>query len=778
MDEISKSSGRPRRRGAAWIALLATAAIGLAACNALTNSNEGPRPPDAFERVRGIDLTPRFPQPAESGSAIGERTPRAATYPGNASDGVRVIEGAQLAPAGDGYELNFENTPVTTVAKVILGDILGLGYTIDPRVQGTVSISSGRPVPKADILYVLESTLRMSNVGLARDAGGYRLIPLAEAAGSGSVDVARPGGRPEPGYGVTVLPLYYVSAGTLIKLLDSFALRPGMVRSEPTRNSARHPGHRRRAPQRRGDGAQLRRGLDAGQSVGIYPVRNSNPETVIAELEKIMETGEGGLGQNVVKFQPIQRLNAVLVVSRKTEFLRTAATWISRLDQADTVSTGVRVYRVRYGDARQIASVLNEVFIGRSSAGTFDSASNQIAPGSGLTSLSSSSGGGLGGGTTPQPGIWSSSGSALGGGSQVPPGSTGMAGGGTFGGAAPARGTGIGGFGAGGGGLGGAAGSQAVLANVRISADVANNSLLIYASHENYRIIERTLREVDRPQLQVSIDATIAEITLNDSLRYGVQYFLRSQDIGLQPNKGSIGFNIGTSQPLSRVLPGFNFLLGSENDPQLVLDAIRTVSTVKVLSAPSVVVVDNQVATLLVGDQIPIATRTATLVESPNLPVVNNIDYRNTGVILRVQPRINHNGNVLLDIEQEISNVAAAAGTGATLTPTVSQRKVKTSIAVASGQTVLLGGLISERVEQARDTLPIPGLDKIKILNDLLSHNTGGVTRTELIMFIRPQIIRDGTDAYLIAEQLRTKLTGSLGNSLVRALPNGSPAPR
>ncbi len=774
MDEISKLTGRPRVAG--LVVLCATAAIGLAACNPLTKSNEGPRPPDAFERVRGIDLTPRFPESTQSGGAIGERTPRAATYPGNASDGVQVIEGAQLAPSGEGYELNFENTPVTTVAKVILGDILGLGYTIDPRVQGTVSLASGRPVPKGDILYVLESTLRMSNVGLARDAGGYRLIPLAEAAGTGSMDLARAGSRPEPGYGVTVLPLHYVSAATLIKLLDSFALRPGMVRSEPTRNLLVI----------QGTGAERRSAVDTalnfdvdwmrGQSVGIYPVRNSNPETVIAELEKIMETNEGGLGQNLVKFQPVQRLNAVLVVSRKADLLRTAATWIQRLDQADTLSTGVRVYRVRYGDARQIAAVLNDVFIGRSSGGTFDSATNQIAPGSGLSSLSSSSAGGLSGGLAQPPGIWGAGGATPSQVGQVPPGATGTTPGTGFG-IAPARGTGTGVAGGGFGSFGGSTGGPAVLPNVRISADVANNSLLIYASHENYRIIERTLREVDRPQLQVSIDATIAEITLNDTLRYGVQYFLRSQDVGLRPNKGSIGFNIGTSQPLSRVLPGFNFLLGSENDPQLVLDAIRTVSTVKVLSAPSVVVVDNQVATLMVGDQIPIATRTATLVESPNLPVVNNIDYRNTGVILRVAPRINQNGNVLLDIEQEISNVGA--GSGGTLTPTVSQRRVKSSIAVASGQTVLLGGLISERVEQARDTLPIPGLEKLKIINDLLSHNTGGVNRTELIMFIRPQIIRDGTDAYLIAEQLRTKLTGTLGGSpLVRALGSGSSAPR
>ena len=241
---------------------------------------------------------------------------------------------------------------------------------------------------------------------------------------------------------------------------------------------------------------------------------------------------------------------------------------------------------------------------------------------------------------------------------------------------------------------------------MRITADAANNSLLIYSNQENYRIIEQTLYQLDRPQLQVSIDATIAEITLNDSLKYGVQYFIQSKDVGLKPDSGSVDLvNSATSAVLSRALPGFNFLLGSEANPRIILDALRAVSDVKVLSAPSVVVLDNQVATLQVGDQIPVTTQSATSVIAPGAPIVNNIDYRNTGVILRVVPRINVNGNVLLDIEQEISNVAANA-TANTLTPTVSQRKVKSSIAVATGQTVLLAGLISERQERDRSGIP------------------------------------------------------------------------
>jgi general secretion pathway protein D len=305
-----------------------------------------------------------------------------------------------------------------------------------------------------------------------------------------------------------------------------------------------------------------------------------------------------------------------------------------------------------------------------------------------------------------------------------------------------------------------------ILPNVRIAADAVNNSLLIYANPENYRIIERTLQQIDRPQLQVAIDATVAEITLNDTLRYGVQFYLNSKDVGLKPDQGSI-LNTAANVVINRALPGFNFLVGAEAQPRVILDALRSVTDVKVLSTPSVVVVDNQFASLQVGDQVPITTQTAQVVNVANAPIVNNIDYRNTGVILRVAPRVNANGNVLLDVEQEISAVANTATAG-TLTPTISQRKVRSSIAVASGQTVLLAGLISERHDRSRQG--IPGLSDIPFVGDFLAQQSGTLSRTELIIFIRPQIIRNGVDAARVAEQLRYKMRG-LGPGPPRPFP-------
>jgi general secretion pathway protein D len=279
--------------------------------------------------------------------------------------------------------------------------------------------------------------------------------------------------------------------------------------------------------------------------------------------------------------------------------------------------------------------------------------------------------------------------------------------------------------------------------------------------------------------LQVGIDATVAEVTLNNNLSYGVQFFLQSQNLGLKPERGSL-LNLPSSPPgaargvnaagvasafLNRAFPGFNFLVGPEAQPNVILDALHAVTDLKVLSNPSLVVIDNQVATLMVGDDVPISTGTANVLTTSNT-IVNTIDYRSTGIILRVVPRINVNGHVRLDIEQEISQVSNASNSTIStpnLTPTVSQRKVKSSISVASGQTVLLAGLIQERKEADRGGIPL--LDQIPGLGDAFSHQSTTVVRTELIIFIRPQIIRDSVDAHFVAEELRTKLRGTIGAS-------------
>ena len=772
-----RSRAAARGFGAISIALFLVSV--LTSCNLATMSGStAPADIDVLDKVRSADIMPRQEQNIGGGQTNAGQRAKAAVYEGTEVTDVgdsRLV--TQPASGGSGYDLNFESTPVATVAKVVLGDILNTGYTIDPRVQGTVSLVSVRPVPKSDIVFVLESALRLSGVVLLKDNAGYKLTPLGDAVGAGRVDSAA--ASPEPGYGVSVVPLQYVSAQTIPKLMDSFATKPGSVRADPTRNILLI----------QGTGAERRTAVDTalsfdvdwmrGQSVGIYPVSNSPPEPIIAELEKIMDSGDSGLSSSLVKFQPMSRLNAILVVSRKPALLNTAATWIRRLDQAGTTSTSVHVYRVKYGEARQIAKVLTDMFIGGSSS-SLDSADNQLAPGSGLSSSSSAADrlslNSNNSSSSASPNAFASNGQSSTGGRPA------------FGALQPSSGYGNGNNGTNGnGGSGSNSGDpvsrgpggngQPLMQNVRITPDIVNNELLVYADQANYKIIETTLQQIDKPSLQVAIDATIAEVTLTNELTYGVQFYLQKKGVGSLLNTQSTaaptsttttttdssGASVAstvTSALINRAFPGFNFLIGSDDNPHVILDALHTVTSVKVLSNPSLVVINNQVATLQVGDIVPVSTGSATVLTTSNT-VVNTIDYRNTGIILRVAPRISVNGTVRLDVEQEISNVTQT--TASSLTPTVSERRVKSSISVANGQTVLLAGLISE--EQDGNRTGIPVLDEIKGLGDAFSHQEKKGTRTELIIFIRPQIIRDGTDASHVAEELRSKLRGSVGAS-------------
>jgi general secretion pathway protein D len=749
----------------------------LASCNSATVGTADSNDIDVLDKVRSLDILPRQPQQVNAMASTGGQRSHAAVYEGTEVTNVSE-ERPQPVASGSGFDLNFENTPVATVAKVVLGDILVTGYTIDPRVQGTVTLVSVRPVAKSDIIFVLDNALRLSGIVLIHDTAGYRLTPLGDAVGAGRVDGLA--SSAEPGYGVSVVPLQYVSAQTLLKLMDSFATKAGTVRADSTRNLLLI----------QGTGAERRTAVDTalsfdvdwmrGQSIGIYPLVNASPEPLIAELEKIVDSGENGLSQNVVKFQPVGRLNAIMVISRKPALLHTAATWIKRLDQADTARTSVHVYRVKYGEARQIARVLTDMFVGGSSSSLLDSPDNQIAPGSGTAATSS--GDRLSqNGSSPSPstngfGSNASSGAGATGGLGARIGGASAAASAASAGALDSRSSGSGG--------------APVLQGVRITPDTVNNTLLIYADQENYRIIESTLQQVDQPALQVAIDATIAEVTLNDDLSYGVQSYLTSHNLGLPANNGSILNTQATAAPatvtdpttgaasvagsvtnafINRAFPGFNFLIGSETQPSLILQALHTVTSVKVLSNPSLVVINNQVATLQVGDVVPVSTGSATVLTTNNT-VVNTIDYRNTGIILRVSPRISVNGNVNLDVEQEISSVSPATATS--LTPTVSERKVKSSISVATGQTVLLAGLISE--QQSRTQSGIPLLDQLPGIGGAFGNQDKSGVRTELIIFIRPQIIRDSVDAHFVAEEIRSRLRGSINASAADGSPKSA----
>jgi general secretion pathway protein D len=765
------------------VVMAALIALSTAACSygslerALTAGNTTE---DAADSVSGADLTARNPAPISNQLRDGPGIP-AAIYSDAGSRAAAAAgeprppsaPGEEVSRVGEGYDINFQNADVSAVAKVILGDLLRLTYSVDPRVQGTLSLSSGRPIARQDLMPMFESAVKIVNANVVRESGIYKVVPIGEALGNGEVDSQ---GRLTPGYGISVLPLRFVSAQTVLRAIDSFAAKPGQARVEPSRNLLLVQGSS--AERQSAIDAALALDVDwmKNQAVGVFPVRNASPDTIINELRNVFDAGREGAGQHAVRFQPINRLNAVLAVGQSPRVIEQVRTWVARLDRADYDNTTVRVYKLRYGNAKQIAAILRDVFTGSGAPSAGNQDLSQLTPGTSFTRQSSF-------GTSNQQGGTSTTSTqtqqintpTFGGGGAGDP----QAGAGRVGEPADSRGGTRGGSGATGVDLAGLSTSTggnagpAPLPNVRITADVANNSLLIYASRDQYKLVERAIFELDKAPVQVAIDVTVAEVTLKNDLQYGVQYYFSISGNG--DRKGTIAFSAGDA--LKPVIggPGAHFLLGTNKNPRIVIDALRSVTDVKVLSAPALVVLDNQPAVLQVGDQVPVISGRAQDVSAPGAPVVQNVERHDTGVILKVIPRVNANGVVNLDVSQEVSAVVPSTA-ASDLGPTISQRRVQSSVAVASGQTVLLGGLISSNQNNTRDSIPILGDIKGPI-GDLFATTSKKNDRTELIVFIRPQIIRDGLDAQLVAEELRSKLqTIARGTTVEKQIDRARPS--
>jgi len=687
-------------------------------------------PPDLMDQLANADLKP--PHAINVAHTPGQ-------YGGRRGTGVETYYGddtiaapAKPKPNGvsqqkGGYELNFNEAELSDLAKVVLQDTLGIPYVYDPRVQGKVTVSTGGPVSRTELLSVLETVLAMNRAALLVDGDLYRIVPDIEGRPDVSIsfNYARERQEVGPGYGVSIVALRYVSADTMRRMLSSLGGRTNGVRAEVTNNLLLIRG----AGRERQSLLEIAMMFDVdwmrGQSAGLFTLTNATPDEIIKSLQEVFLTETKGKG--LVRFQPIARLNAILVLTQKSDLLDKAEEWITRLDRAATEGDGYYVYRIEHGKAKDLAQVLNASFGGSGgSVSTRKPEESEVGPNHSASLLESQQSG-----TTMA--------SEQGGGSEAAAASEA--------GSSPSQSTAsselasVGDF------------SSSSSGGVRITPNEGNNTLLIKASARDYRKILGILRRIDRPALQVLINATLAEVTLNDNLKYGVQFYLQQHG----GRAGGLGFTNGSQIEISPPVPGLNFILGSVTDPKVIIDALATETAVRVVSSPSVVVEHNQTAMLQVGDEVPISTRQASSVVNPDAPLVNEIQFKNTGVILKVTPRISSNGLVSMDIEQELSAVSSSVSAGAdggALTPTISQRRISSKIGVQSGQMVVLGGLMSERIDDRKSRIPV--LEKIPYLGDVLGgSNDGTKARAELVVFLRPTVIRNPEEAGQIAEAVR-----------------------
>ncbi len=250
------------------------------------------------------------------------------------------------------------------------------------------------------------------------------------------------------------------------------------------------------------------------------------------------------------------------------------------------------------------------------------------------------------------------------------------------------------------------------------------------------------------------IEATIAEVTLNDTLRYGVEWFFDVGDSTITFNSSDAAPSTPTQNLLTSLFPGFSYLFASD-DVKVVINALAAVTDVKIISSPHLMVLDNETARLQVGDQVPLVTRTAVSVDDPGAPITSEIEYRDTGVILDIIPRVNASGLVVLDIIQEVSDVATTTSSDID-SPTIQQRQIASTVAINSGETVALGGLIRDSNNNSVTGLPV--LSEIPILGNLFKTTSDSVRRTELLVLLTPRVIRDRHDARTVTDDLRKRL--------------------
>jgi general secretion pathway protein D len=614
------------------------------------------------------------------------------------------------AYAGEnGVTLNFERAELREFLRVIFDTVLKQNYIVDPSVNGTVTLHTTRPITVDAVLPTVESVLLLNDAALLFDDGIYNIIPLAVAPQSARApSVGRYSSSARIGFGFQVVPLQHVSATEIRDILTPFIADGVSLQVDAARNVLILGGPRFRLEELLATVRTFDVDWLKGMSFAMFRLEYADAVTMVEELEQIVGSSQETPLAGIVRLLPIERLNAVLVITHRPDHIAAVRSLIEQFDLGVEGSGGRRlfVYELENGKAENIASALQQIF---GSGGEQDE-----VPGSGglpadsvfrpATSVSR---------PAVQPGTATTG--------AVPPAEAGD------GVAAEQRG------------------------EVKVIADTDNNSILVLASQEDYRSIEAAIRRLDVPPRQVLIEATIAEVSLSDNLNYGVRWFLDKTD-------WQLGFN--GPVPTSASGEGLAFaFFDQDSSVQAFFDLLAANSNVKFLSTPQVMVLDNQTANIRVGDQIPVTTRSSQSTSNPDAPIVTEVQFRDTGTLLTVTPRINAGGQVTLEISQEVSLPGTAPAVGGGGNVAIAQRTINSSVTVQSGQTVVLGGLILESTTKGRSGIPI--LQNIPLLGKVFSKTTEDTFRTELLVTVKPQVITSEREMRKVTEEIRRQISNA-----------------
>lgn len=659
----------------------------------------------------------------------------------------RMIKLPQAKPVtvlkGGAVSLKFEQAPVTDVVHAVLGDLLGMPYVIHQPVAGEVTAYTQTPVPPGEALAIIESVLGASGVAIVQDGQGMYHVGRPDALRSIG-NVPRSMKTLPAGQGMVVVPLEYISAAEMAEILRPIAPAEAFVRVDTVRNLLILSGGR----------SQLDSWLEfvdmfdvdmmKGMSVGLFPLRYASIKEVAETLAAVAgmaggggasaavaapQTGRGGAAARgaqanapaaipalpnfgplggAVRVIPLERLNALLVITPRAHYLQQAREWVEKLDRPMEAGDAPQlyIYPVQNGTAKHLASLLSAVFGGTSALGGRTTENSGVAPGLNSTTASTSG---------------TSTGSNASRGAQ--------------------RGDSI---------------SQLDLGSqVRVVADEKNNALLLYAPASEYKKIETALKRLDIAPVQVLIEATILEVTLTDELKYGLQWYFNDSLGSKWSGQGQL--TSGSSSNLGPSNPGFSYsIVNGAGEVRAVLNALAQKSLINVISSPSLLVQDNHTATIQVGDQQPIRSSTTI---SDGGTTTSSIQYKDTGVNLEVTPSVNAGGMVSMDVDQEVTDVGSIDP--ATLQRSFLRRQIISRVAVRSGETVVMGGLIRDNSTQGRQGVPL--LMDIPLVGGLFSTTTNNGNRTELLVMITPRVMRNDEELRSVTDEMRDRLSHSMG---------------
>jgi len=579
-----------------------------------------------------------------------------------------------------------------------LGDTLNLDYIVEHPIKGKITLRTRSPIPRDQLLEVLESLLHANGVLMVRDQNDRYFVSASKALKT-MVPQFESSNSKGAGYSTTIIPLQNIGAAEMQKILKPVAGPSAFVRVDDSRNILIMAGTRVQMA----GWMQIVDSFDIdtlkGMSVGVFPIEYAEPKEVESAIGYILNgTGQDKKGASkLIKIIPLERLGSLLVVTPKAHLLDKVASWIRRLDKLPDsgAERQLYVYPVQNGTASHISELLGQLFGGGSGQST--SSRSGVAPGLQKQSVSAS-----GKSTTKS--------------SANKQGSS----------------------------------SVAIEGGVKVVADEDNNALLIYATSKEYRKIEQALTKLDVSPAQIMVEASIIEVTLNDSLEYGLEWAFKGGLGGGDTGAGALG---NSATPLAKVAQGFSYTLAnSAGTIQAVLNALASDSLLNVISTPSIMVLDNKTASIKVGADTPVQSGTTT---TSNGVVSNNITFKETGVSLEVTPSVNAGGMVTMQVSQKVIDVGAVDVVSGQRS--FQNREFNTEIAIRSGESVVLGGLIREN--QTEGSSGIPGLHSLPVVGALFGKKTTKKIKTELLVILTPRVLFNEQDMRDISREMRNRIS-------------------